>query len=65
MDDRASGRRLVLKLYRRDVIPDEGAVERLAAADRGHVVEIIDRGWAGGCWFEVLEYCRFGSLRTL
>jgi hypothetical protein len=65
VDDRASGRRLVLKLYRREVIPDEEAVGRLAAADRGHVVEITDRGWAGGCWFEVLEYCRFGSLRTL
>ena len=65
VDDAASGRRLVLKLYRRNVVPDEGAVDRLAAADHDHVVEIIDRGWAGGCWYEVLEYCRLGSLRTL
>ena len=62
--DAASGRRLVLKLYRRNVVPDEGAAV-LLAADHDHVVEIVDRGWAGGCWYEVLEYCRFGSLRTL
>jgi len=64
-DEVSSGRRLVLKLYRRNVVPDEGAVERLAAADHAHVVDIADWGWAGGCWYEVLEYCRFGSLRTL
>ncbi len=65
VDEVASGRRLVLKLYRRNVIPDEGAVGRLATADHDHVVEIVDQNWAGGCWYEVLEYCRFGSLRTL
>jgi serine/threonine protein kinase len=64
-DEISSGRRIVIKLYRRNVVPDEEAVARLAAADHAHVVEIADRGWAGGCWFEVLEYCPDGSLRTL
>jgi serine/threonine protein kinase len=65
VDDVDSGRHLVLKLYRRGVAPDEEAVGRLAVADHAHVVEVVDRGWAGGCWFEVLEYCPHGSLRTL
>jgi eukaryotic-like serine/threonine-protein kinase len=64
-DEVTSGRRLVIKLYRRGVVPDEEAVARLAAADHAHVVEIVSRGWAGGCWCEVLEYCPDGSLRTL
>jgi serine/threonine protein kinase len=61
----ATARLLVIKLYRRGVVPDENAVGRLATADPAHVVEVVDRGWAGGCWFEVLEYCPHGSLRTL
>src|SRR5262249_40541887 len=56
---------LVLKLYRRGIMPDEEAVTRLAAADHAHVVEVIDQGWAGGGWFEGLEYCPYGSLRAL
>jgi serine/threonine protein kinase len=64
-NEAGSGRTLVIKLYRRGVVPDEEAVGRLAAADPAHVVQVEDRGWAGGCWFEVLEYCRYGSLRTL
>jgi len=55
----------VLKLYRRGISPDEGAIAKLATAERAHVVEVVDRGWAEGCWFEVLEYCVNGSLRTL
>ena len=65
VDERTSGLRRVLKLYRRGVALDEEAVSRLALAEHAHVVEVIDRGWAGGCWFEVLEYCEFGSLRDL
>jgi hypothetical protein len=65
VDELSSGSRRVLKLYRRGIAPDEEALSRLALADRAHVVEVIDRGWAGGCWFEILEYCKFGSLRDL
>jgi serine/threonine protein kinase len=65
VSEAATGRTLVVKLYRRGIMPDEEAVARLAAADHAHVVEVIDRGWAGGCWFEVLEHCPHGSLRTL
>ena len=65
VSEAATGRTLVIKLYRRGIKPDEEAVTRLAAANHEHVVEVVDRGWAGGCWFEVLEHCRYGSLRTL
>ncbi|HEV2069998.1 MAG TPA: protein kinase, partial [Acidimicrobiales bacterium] len=64
-DERSSGRRMVVKLYRRGVAADEEAVARLARADRRHVVEVVDRGWEEGCWFEALEYCEQGSLRSL
>jgi serine/threonine protein kinase len=65
VEETGSGTPFVIKLYRRGIAPDEEAVGRLAAADPAHVVQVVDRGWAGGCWFEVLEYCRYGSLRTL
>jgi serine/threonine protein kinase len=64
-DEVGTGRRCVIKLYRRGVAPDEEAVARLAGAEHAHVVEVIDRGWAEQCWFEVLEFCEHGSLRTL
>lgn len=68
--DAASREQRVLKLYRRGFVPDEQAVARLAAASleeagRPHIVGIYEYGWAGGCWYEVLEYCPHGSLRTL
>jgi len=55
----------VLKLYRRGVTPDEEAVARLARANRAHVVEIVESGWAGGCFYDVLEFCKEGTLRSL
>jgi hypothetical protein len=67
----STGRVVVVKLYRRGVAPDEVAVARLAEASRpgapgwAHVVEVLAWGQEEGCWFEVLEYCRHGSLRTL
>ena len=70
-DEVASGRRVVVKLYRRGVAPDETAVARLAEASQpggpgwAHVVEVIRWGREEGCWFEVLEFCEYGSLRRL
>jgi serine/threonine protein kinase len=66
----ASGTQMVVKLYRRGFQPDEAMVARLAQASHDpvghdHIVEIIEYGWTAGLWYEVLEYCRHGSLRTL
>jgi len=67
----SSARQVVVKLYRRGVAPDETAVGRLAEASQpgglgwDHVVEVIDWGREEGCWFEVLEFCGRGSLRSL
>ena len=53
-EDVSTGRRVVIKLYHRGAAPDEEALVRLARAGHNHVVEAIDRGWAGRRWFEAL-----------
>lgn len=61
-----SGVERVLKLYRRGILPDVDAVRALQMADlRPHVVEVVDIGESEGVWFEVLEWCEWGSLRDL
>ena len=62
------GSRRVLKLYREGFSPDEKAVDRLVRADDWtHVVKIFEVGWSWGGerFYEILEYCEQGSLRSL
>jgi len=58
----------VLKLYREGFSPDEKAVDRLVRADDWtHVVKIFESGWSwdGARFYEVLEFCQEGTLRSL
>lgn len=60
-----SGERAVIKLYHAGVIPDPDAAQRIEACSRDHVIAVIERGQAGGRYFEVMEHARHGSLRSL
>lgn len=62
--DRERDRRSVLKLYRRGVAVNTGALERLARADIAHVVGIEDHGPAGDRYYELLEFIEAGHLRA-
>ncbi len=55
---------LVVKLYRAGLDFDETASILLAGASNQHVVEVLKRDVASddGSRFEVMEWCRFGSL---
>lgn len=57
------GHRSVLKLYRRGIAVDTGALELLQSADVAHVVRIEDHGPAGDRYYELLEFIEAGHLR--
>lgn len=60
----AGGEALVAKLYRRGIQPDSALLARVSAAG-SHVVRIIGHGVADGVAWELMEYCRAGSLRDV
>ncbi len=55
----------VAKIYRHGIRPDREVQERIAAIDPAHCVRMIDKGIADGFAYELMEYCRAGSLRDL
>jgi serine/threonine protein kinase len=55
----------VVKIYRGQRRRDERAHELLRSADHAHVVVIHEWGESGGRFWEVMEYCRYGSLADL
>lgn len=61
----AGGDRLVAKIYRHGILPNPAVQERLARIDKAHRVEIIAYGVSDGYAYELMEYCRGGSLRSL
>ena len=68
--DLDSGRRVVLKRYRKGIVPDERVLARISEASkdplgRPHLVELIRYGADGDRWFEVQEFCEHGSLHDL
>lgn len=67
LERNGSGRRAVVKLYRVGYRPAHDDVQqRLAAASTEHVVRTISSfAEYRGTWYEVLEYCEFGSLADL
>lgn len=65
VEARTTREQFILKIYRHGIEPDEDAVARLAHADPSHVVRIVESGWAGQRWWELLERCAPGSLRSL
>ncbi len=65
-EHRTSGRQVAVKVYRfQRTPPPQGVLDTLDAANRAHVVDVIDRGMSDGRWYEVLEFCAHGSLRDL
>lgn len=56
---------LVAKIYRNGIHPDREILERIATIDQAHRVNLIESGLAGGFTFELMEFCRAGSLREL
>lgn len=69
VEDVSSGGRGVLKWYQPEFEPDPDAVQLLwesreVEGGADHVVQLLEApGRAGGCVFELLEYCELGSLR--
>jgi len=63
--DRADLSEHVLKLYHQGFIPHEGALDQLGTVAELHVVRTEEAGFASGLYFELMEYCRAGSMREL
>ncbi|MFH1604417.1 MAG: serine/threonine-protein kinase [Pseudomonadota bacterium] len=58
-----AGHRAVAKLYRPGIEPKTEVLKRISQAAPQYVVRLIEHGQSDGIWYELLEYCRFGSLR--
>ena len=61
----AGGEERVAKIYRHGIHPDRAVSERIAKIERHHRVEIFDAGISDGFAYELMEFCRLGSLRDL
>ena len=60
-----NGPELVAKIYRHGIHPNREVQERIAAIDPAHRVEVLEKGISDGFAYELMEYCRAGSLRDL
>ena len=62
--DRETGEEVVVKVFKRSIQPGADDPRRAwTALDEQHVVRFLRIGQSGPRWWEVLEYCRFGTLR--
>jgi len=61
----AGGAERIAKIYRHGIHPDREVQARLARVDPRHRVELIAAGLSDGYAYELMEYCRAGSLRDL
>lgn len=61
----ADGSTRVAKLYRQGIVPPAEVQQRLARIDPAHRVQVYESGLSDGHAYEVMEYCRHGSLRQL
>ena len=59
------GVQLVAKIYRHGILPKTAVQERIAKLDRAHRVDVMEFGVSDGYAYELMEYCRGGSLRAL
>lgn len=55
----------VAKIYRPGLKPRSAALERIETTLREHMIPVFERGESDGLAYEVMEYCRHGSLRAL
>jgi tRNA A-37 threonylcarbamoyl transferase component Bud32 len=63
--ERSSQSLRVLKLYRPGLKPKSEVLDRVARGESRHLIRLHEHGESGGLWYELLEYARYGSLRTL
>jgi len=61
----SGGEQLVAKIYRHGIRPKSAVQERIAQISSAHRVEVLEFGVSDGYAFELMEYCRGGSLRGL
>lgn len=59
----ADGGTRIAKLYRQGIVPPTEVQQRLARIDPAHRVQVFEAGISDGHAYEVMEYCRHGSLR--
>ncbi len=62
---KTGGAQLVAKIYRHGILPKPAVQERIAQLNRAHRVEVLEFGVSDGYAYELMEYCRGGSLRGL
>ncbi len=61
----SGGAEAVAKIYRHGIHPNREIGERIARIAPEHRVEVFESGLADGFTFELMEFCRAGSLRDL
>lgn len=57
------GQTFVAKIYREGIRPKSAVHERIARIDPRYRVQLVESGASGRHAFEVMEYCKYGSLR--
>ena len=65
VETRQSGELRLVKLYRVGLSLNTAVIERVEQISPRHRINCYERGTAGGRCYEVLEYCKVGSLREL
>ena len=63
VESRADRQRAVAKLYRPGIVPKTEVLDRIGRMAPAYVVRLLEHGASNGLSYELLEYCRFGSLR--
>ncbi len=59
----AQGEVRIAKLYRQGIVPPAEVQQRLERIDPAHRVQVFETGLSDSHAYEVMEYCRHGSLR--
>ncbi len=59
------GTTVVAKIYRRGIHPRPDVQQRVLAVDQRHRVDVLETGTSDGHAYELMEWCRHGSLRQL
>jgi len=63
VESRADRQRSIAKLYRPGIVPKTEVLDRIGRMAPAYVVRLLEHGTSNGLSYELLEYCRFGSLR--
>lgn len=60
----AGGAEYVAKVYRHGIVPRADIQQRIASIGLAHRVDLVATGLSDGHAYEVMEFCRHGSLRN-